>query len=245
MDALQAYSASDDESDGSSRSSRSSDGGCERATLPPRPPPDFVAPARAGASAADRFRVLVFLPLPDPAATPAFAAFLNRLSARARLLLVGASYKPALHRLEHGLHVSLSRTGVVSRVEIVPLLRALASAVAGTSAGSVTLTDRLVALPGQGRERCYLGAAVEGRCEERLVRLVRRVDGALAGIGLLPFFEEPKLHMSFTWAEGIEVLELLKREGGRDERGSPTSYDCSYNSILCTIGCQTHRISLS
>lgn len=237
MNALQVYT--DTRTDDSSSESD----GDDACSALPRLPDDFNTPAPTAGPCKDQFRVLVFLPLPDPAVAPAFGAFLNRLSARARLLLVGAAHKPALHGLPHGLHVSLSRAGSLHSGQIKPLLSGLREATSGVGCGSLTLTDSLVALPGQVGERCYVGATVEKECEPQITALVRQVDAALASVGMPPFFEEPNYHMSFAWTDGMEVQRLLTRSGTRYDVSA--TYKSSYQSILCTIGCRTHRITLT
>lgn len=210
-------------------------------------PEEFLSTSSPSASTRQegRFRVIVFLGCPNPSSEPTFARFVDRLSARARLSLVGAAYKPALNPVPHKLHVSLSRAWDVNTDQVQTLLSALRKALMGAQGGQFILSDALLALPG-GRdegELTYFAAPIAEANADAVIKLIRLVDKGVAEVGIPRFYANARPHMSFLRAEGFDVLESCASDG-KLFRDLTTSFECCYDAVYCTVGCQTYKIAL-
>lgn len=248
MDALRGYTGSGGESDDGCDldDGEASGSSLLKSRLPPLPE-DFNAEKSAPTVPQEgRFSAHISLGCPVPASNPEFANFLDRLSARARLSLVGASHKPALNPVPHKLHVSLSRSADILASQIKPLLAALRDALVGVPCGRFVLTDALLALPGGkgAGELTYFAAPVAEESTDGVVSLISRVDRAVAAVEIPRFYNNPRPHMSFLRAEGFDMLEKCDPQGKLFQDRS-VQFECIYEAVYCSIGCQTYSIGLS
>jgi Uncharacterised conserved protein len=249
MDTLYCYTSSSSSSSLSSSSPPPSPNVFHKTLLPPSPnllhqvskASDIPLPI----AQPDRFAVHVYLPVPNRSGPDHFATHLNRLNARARVALIGAADKPTLHPVSNH-HVSLTRGGAwVRHAHIKTLLRALRDALVPVKPSHFVVTDAVVPFVSENRLRTFL-AAVVGE-DGPVIPIIRSIDRAMLELGLPVYFEDPRPHMSFTWAEGSELFERLTSTPlatGLQQILPFSEYVCDMDRVCVTIGKETYRISL-
>ena len=242
MEQLAAYgSGSEDEDDETAPPAK-------RNRPTPLPPPPLDGDADDTADAAlvrqfphvdGNFAAHVFLTV-VPA--PVFQQAIDRAVAA---LKSGPEYAPAdaslVHRLDE-YHVSLSRTFVLRRPQIVPFGEALRKALRGCAVVRAEC-DALHQLPNDTSTRHFAavglrrGTAGHGAA----CRLVDAVDAVLARYDAPPFYAERRLHFSVAWS--LDALPA-ERFAAAADAAALGGFEVRCAAVSCKIGDKTTEYAL-
>jgi hypothetical protein len=76
-----------------------------------------------------------------------------------------------------------------------------------------------------------------------IVAMIRAVDRAMLALGLPPYFDDPRPHMSYTWTEGPELHDRLAGYP-LSSQATPRESICAVNRVCVKIGKETYQIAL-
>lgn len=190
----------------------------------------------------DRFLVHICLPVVHAKRDE----FVKRLLGRARLRMVGNKVKTGFNMLQD-FHISVARPVVVRESMINALVKELRESLEECGEIQVTLQAGVVGFSNRNRRRVFVAAPLTKESANEVVRrIVRMVDGVFRKFELPPFFEVPRLHMSFAWTEKTDVLsaftddEALQRDNN-DQEGLTFFAD----KVKCSIGKITYYFTLN
>lgn len=190
----------------------------------------------------DRFLVHICLPVVHVKRDE----FVKKLLGRARLRLVGNKVKTGFTMLQD-FHVSVARPTVVREAMIKGLVKKLRESLVGSGEIELTLRAGVVGFSNNNRRRVFVAAPLTKKsASEAVQRIVRVVDGVFQKFQLPPFFEEPRLHMSFAWTEKTAVLPAFSdNEALRKDNDEQEGLTFPVDKVRCSIGKLTYYFTLN
>lgn len=190
----------------------------------------------------DRFLVHICLPVNHLK----MDEFVKRLLGRARLRLVGKKAKTGFTMLQD-LHVSVARPTLVREASIKALVKELRESLADCGSVHIALQAGVVGFCNGSRRRMFVAAPLTRESGDEIVqKIVRVVDGVYQNFKLPPFFEDPKLHMSFAWTEKVDVLPAFSdNEALREDNNGHDGLIVSVDKARCSIGKLNYYFTLN
>lgn len=181
----------------------------------------------------DNFLVHVGIPVEHPRRDE----FVRRLLAKARLRMVGNTVKTGFCAV-NDFHISVAKPVTIREAIIPSLVSDLRHKLSNCGSLDIELRPGVQGYINGSKRRVFIAAPLTEQTSEIVVRkLVMLVDGVFKKYGLPPFFDEPKLHMSFGWTEKVDVLpQFLNTNALDNDAIGHQSLQFTAKRVKCSIG---------